>query len=107
MNNNDTQHTTIDFTNTNETLNRRIRLIPVQSDSSESDSDKENIQPDVLHDAKDPDVPRTASASPHKEGEIIQGTGETSERTPDLQEGVNQYHPTNPDANEESEIRQH
>ena len=104
MNSNDTQPAAIDFAYTNETLDPRIRLIPVQSDSSESDSDKENIQPDVLHDAEDPDVPRTASASPHEEGEIIQGTGETSERTPDLQEGANRYHLTNPDANEESEI---
>ena len=47
MNSNDTQQTTIDFAYDNETLDPRIRLVPVQSDSSESDSDKENVQPDV------------------------------------------------------------
>ena len=61
-------------TNTNETLDPRFRLVLVQSDSSESDSDKENVQPD----AADPDVPRTASASSHEEGEITHLTGETS-----------------------------
>ena len=83
MNSNDIQPTAIDFAYTDETLDPRIRLVPVQSDSSESDSDKENVQPDVLHDTDSPDVPRTASASPHKEGEILQGDGETRERTLD------------------------
>ena len=98
MNNNDPQYTTIDFTYTNETLDPRIRLVPVQSDSSESDSDKENVRPDV---------PRTAVASPHEEGEIIQGTGETSEDAPNLQEGADQDHPTSQNAIEETGIRQH
>ena len=71
MNNNDIQSTAIDFAYTNANLDPRIRLVPVQSDSSESDSDKENIQPNVLHDAEDPNVPRTVSTSPHEEGEII------------------------------------
>ena len=61
MNSNDIQPTAIDFAYTDETLDPRIRLVPVQSDSSESDSDKENVQPDV---------PRTVSVSPHEEGEI-------------------------------------
>ena len=74
MNSNDTQQTT-DFAYVNETLDPRIRLIPVQSDSSESDSDKENVQPD---NAADPDVPRTASASSHEEGEITHLTGVTN-----------------------------
>ena len=79
MNNNDIQSTAIDFAYTNANLDPRIRLVPVQSNSSESDSDKENIQPDV---------PRTVSTSPHEEGEIIQGTRETSKRTPNQEEGI-------------------
>ena len=98
MNSNDTQSTTIDFAYTNETLDPRIRLIPVQSDSSESDSDKENIQPDV---------PRTVSVSPHEEGEITHLTGETSEDAPNLQERSDQEHPTNRNATEETGIREH
>ena len=107
MNSNDTQQTTIDFAYDNETLDPRIRLVLVQSDSSESDSDKENVQPDILHDTADPDVPRTASASPTEEGEIIQGTGETSENAPNLQERTDQNYPTSWNATEETRVRQH
>ena len=85
MNSNDTQQTAIDFAYTNETLDPRIRLVPVQSDSDESDSDKENVQPDV---------PRTVSVSSHEEGEITHLTGETSENAPNLQENPDQDHPT-------------
>ena len=91
MNSNDIQSTTIDFAYTNETLDPRIRLVPVQSDSSESDSDKENVQPDV-------------PTSPREEGEITHLTGETSENAPDLQERSNQDHPTCWNATEEEGI---
>ena len=40
MNSNDTQPTATNFAYTNDTLHPQIRLVPVQSDSSESDSDK-------------------------------------------------------------------
>ena len=92
-----------DDTNVNETLDSRIRLVLVQSDSSESDSDKENVQPN----ATDPDVPRTASASPHEEGEITHLTGEISKDAPNLQERSDQDHPTGGNATEEERIRKH
>ena len=104
MNSNDTQYTANDFAYTNETLDPQIRLIPVQSDSSESDSDKENVQPD---NAADPDVPRTASASSHEEGEITHFTGEISKDAPSLQERSDQDHPTGWNAAEEEGIRKH
>ena len=78
---------------------------PIQS--SESDSDKENVQPDVLHNAEDPDVPRTASASPYKQGEIIQGTGDTRKRSPDSQERTAQHHHTSQETYTEQDIREY
>ena len=103
MNSNDIQPTAIDFAYDNETLDPRIRLVLVQSDSSESDSDKENVQPNTT----DPDVPRTASASSHEEGEITHLTRETSENAPNLQERANQDHPTSRNTTEEERIRKH
>ena len=85
-------------TDTNETLDPRIRLVPVQSDSSESDSDKENVQPDV---------PRTVSVSSNEEGEVTHLTGETSENALNLQERTNQDYPTSWNATEEEGIRRH
>ena len=92
------------------TPNKQQPTLPIPtrpSTPSESDSDKENVQPDVLHDTEDPDVPRTASASPHEEGEILQGNGEARERTPNLQEEINQDHPRSQNDTEETGIRQY
>ena len=98
MNSNDTQPTTNNFADNDETLDPQVRLVPVQSDSSESDSDKENVQPDV---------PRTVSVSSHEEGEITHLTGETSKDAPNLQERTNQDHPTSWNTAEEEGIRWH
>ena len=107
MNSDDIQPTAVDFAYTNKTLDLRIRLIPVQSDSSKSDSNKENIQPNVHRDAKDPNVPRTASASPYEQGEIIQGTGETRERNPDQKERTDEHHHTSQETLMEQDLRQY